>query len=87
MTKRINSKSLRLPIVFHLEPEGGFTVTFPNLPGCVTYGQDFEQAVKMAKEAASLYLEDVVAENEKFLTPSSTYLGEIEIASPVKAHD
>ena len=32
------------------EPEGGYTVTVPALPGCVTYGDDVDHAIEMAKE-------------------------------------
>jgi antitoxin HicB len=37
--------------VFHPEPEGGFTVTCPALPGLVTYGETLEQAKAMAQDA------------------------------------
>ena len=35
------------------EPEGGFTVTCPSLPGLVTYGETLEEARAMAAEAPS----------------------------------
>ena len=46
------------------EPEGGFTVTVPALPGCVTWGADYEEALAMAREAIEGYLE-VLAEEGK----------------------
>ena len=42
--------------VFRPEPEGGFTVTVPSLPGCITYGKDLQEARKMAKDAIKGYL-------------------------------
>ncbi len=36
---------------------GGFTVTIPSLPGCISEGDTFEEASENIKEAASLYLE------------------------------
>jgi antitoxin HicB len=39
------------------EPEGGFTVTVPSLPGCVTYGENISEALTMAKEAIEGYIE------------------------------
>jgi len=45
-------------ILFRKEPEGGFTVTVPSLPGCVTYGETIEEALEMAKEAIELYIEN-----------------------------
>jgi predicted RNase H-like HicB family nuclease len=47
------------------EAEGGYTVTVPSLPGCVTWGETIEEAKKMAKEAILLYVEDMEANNEK----------------------
>lgn len=36
---------------------GGFTVTIPSLPGCISEGDTFEEALKNIEEAAGLYLE------------------------------
>ena len=44
-------------ILLHREPEGGFTVTVPALPGCITYGENIDEALEMAKEAIELYVE------------------------------
>lgn len=52
-------------ILLQKEPEGGFTVTVPALPGSVTYGKDGEEAQKMAVEAIELYLESL-ADHERF---------------------
>ncbi len=45
-------------IVFELqsEPEGGYTVTVPSLPGCISYGESFEQAMEMIKDATEGWL-------------------------------
>lgn len=37
--------------VFSAEPEGGFTVTCPALPGLVTYGETLAEARDMARDA------------------------------------
>ena len=44
-----------------LEPaeEGGYTVTVPALPGCITEGDTLEEAREMAKEAILGYLESL----------------------------
>ena len=49
-------QELSYRIIFRPEPEGGFTVTVPALPGCVTYGDTLEEARAMAKDAVELYL-------------------------------
>jgi len=41
---------------FKPEPEGGYTVTVPALPGCVSYGETFEQAIDMAFDAIEGWL-------------------------------
>jgi len=52
-------------ILLKKEPEGGYTVTVPSLPGCVTYGESIEKATEMAKEAIELYLESLKAHHEE----------------------
>jgi antitoxin HicB len=50
-----------------LEPdpdEGGYTVTVPALPGCVTQGETIEEAIVMAKDAIRLFIETLMAEGE-----------------------
>jgi predicted RNase H-like HicB family nuclease len=37
------------------EGKKGFGVVFPDLPGCFSAGDDFEDAMRMAHEALSLY--------------------------------
>ncbi|MFZ1019559.1 MAG: type II toxin-antitoxin system HicB family antitoxin [Minisyncoccia bacterium] len=39
------------------QKDGGYTVTVPSLPGCISEGDNFEEALKNIKEATSLYLE------------------------------
>jgi predicted RNase H-like HicB family nuclease len=44
------------------DPEdGGYTVTVPTLPGCITEGDSFEEALAHARDAIRLYLADVEA--------------------------
>jgi len=52
-------------IILHPDPEeGGYTVTVPALPGCVTQGETIEEAIAMAKDAIRLYVEALIAEGE-----------------------
>jgi predicted RNase H-like HicB family nuclease len=55
-------------IFLHKEPEGGFTVTVPSLPGCVTYGETLEEAKQMAREAIELYIESLREHGEEIPT-------------------
>jgi antitoxin HicB len=46
-------------VLLQPEPEGGFTVTCPSLPGLVTYGETLAEARAMAAEAIGCYLESL----------------------------
>jgi len=53
----------RYTIILHPDAqEGGYTVTVPALPGCVTQGETLEEAIAMAKDAIRLFLEALVAD-------------------------
>jgi predicted RNase H-like HicB family nuclease len=59
-------------ILLRKEPEGGYTVIVPSLPGCVTYGGTIEEAIKMAKEAIELYIESLKEHGEEIPTEEAT---------------
>jgi predicted RNase H-like HicB family nuclease len=59
-------------IHLHKEAEGGYTVTVPVLPGCVTYGENVDEAITMAKEAIELYIEELKERGEKIPDDSNT---------------
>jgi antitoxin HicB len=46
------------------EPDGGYTVIVPSLPGCITYGETIQEARINAKEAIELYLEELKERGE-----------------------
>lgn len=50
-------KVLEYLTVFQEEKEGGYSVWVPDLPGCASQGETFEEALSMIKEAIELYLE------------------------------
>ena len=56
-------------IMLNEEPEGGFTVTVPSLPGCVTYGENLDHAMSMAKEAIEGYIELLEKQGESVPNP------------------
>jgi len=54
-----------LPLaVFMPAEEGGYNVSFPNFPGCVTFGRTFEEAKAMAQDVLELWLEEMSARGE-----------------------
>jgi len=68
--KDMNVLSYR--VLVRKEPEGGYTVIVPSLPGCVTYGNSVEEAIDMAKEAIDLYLESLREHGEEIPTDEET---------------
>lgn len=49
----------------------GYTVSFPDLPGCITEGDDFEEATVNAKEALELHLYGMEEEGIEIPKPST----------------
>lgn len=60
-------------ILLTKEPEGGYTVNVPSLPGCITYGETIDEAIIMAKDAIELYLESLTAHGEPLPTEEHTF--------------
>ncbi len=58
------------PAVFHPNGNGTFTVTFPDLPGCITEGKSLENALYMAQDALTVWLEYTLDHNEAVPAPS-----------------
>lgn len=69
-------------VLLRKEPDRGYTVIVPSLPGCVTYGDTVEEAMEMAKEAIELYIESLKEHGEEIPTEEGT----LEYTLMVKAH-
>lgn len=70
------------------EDEQGYTVTFPDLQGCITEGDTLEEAIYMAKDALAGYLltseedgdEIPIASNSKVIElPQDAFILDIEV--------
>jgi antitoxin HicB len=55
----IQTEERTFTLVLEAAEEGGFTVTCPALPGLVTEGDTFEDALEMARDAIRGYLESL----------------------------
>ena len=67
---------MNLQILLEPSSDGGYTVTVPTLPGCISEGETREEAMNNIKEAIALYLEPV---NDDFLVFPQAELLEIAI--------
>ena len=74
-------KRLFYPAVFHKAEEGGFWVTFPDIPECMTQGEVMQDAYEMAVDALGLSLTTI--ENEGEVVPEASSLDEIVVEDGV----
>ena len=58
-------KPMTYRLLLRKEPEGGYTVIIPTLPGCVTYGDSLDEAIEMAREAIELYIDSLKEHEEE----------------------
>jgi predicted RNase H-like HicB family nuclease len=49
---------MKLKVILEPSDEGGFTVSVPSLPGCISEGNTVEEAMQNIREAIDLYLEE-----------------------------
>lgn len=64
MVKKLSQKILEYTVIFEPAEEGGYVASVPALPGCVTQGETFEEAVAMIKDAMEGYLEVLKEEKQ-----------------------
>lgn len=69
MVRKRKVKVLEYNAIFATEEEGGLSVYVPDLPGCVSQGENFEEAVENIKEAIEFYLETVDDKGLYQITP------------------
>ena len=49
---------MRYTVILEQEPDGGYVVSVPALPGCVSQGDSRTEALSNIREAIELYIED-----------------------------
>jgi antitoxin HicB len=55
---------MRYTVILQKEDDGGYVVTVPILPGCVSQGDTRAEALRNIEEAIELYVEDMRAAGE-----------------------
>ena len=65
------------PAIFDPAEEGGYNVSFPAFPGCVTFGATFEEAKKYATEVLELWIEEMRACKRPIPAPHRPIIDEI----------
>lgn len=65
------------PSIFEIDEYGRIGVTFPDLPGAITCGDNLDEAIKNAEGCMGLHLFGMEMDNE--VIPSSTLISEIKL--------
>ena len=52
------------PAIFHNDERGGYWISFPDFPECMTQGETMEEAYEMAVEAMGLCIDDRLKNEE-----------------------
>ena len=68
--------------------EGGFVVSYPDLPGCITCGETVESAVANALDAKKAWLEAALEDGVAIQEPDSLedYSGQFKLRIPRSLH-
>lgn len=69
------------PAIFHTAEEGGFWITFPDFPECITEGDDMEDAYRMAVDAVGFAINE--RERAKESVPDASSLESIVVEDGV----
>lgn len=75
-------KTSNYNIILQPEPEGGWTVFVPSLPGCITYGKTVEEARAMAEDAIKGYLYVMKKNGEIIPAGNESMMTSVQIETP-----
>ncbi|MGB7417281.1 MAG: type II toxin-antitoxin system HicB family antitoxin [Thermosynechococcaceae cyanobacterium] len=62
---------MRYLIVIHKDADSDYGVTVPDLPGCFSAGDTFDEAIAAATEAVECHIEGLLIDGEDIPQPSS----------------
>lgn len=67
---------MKLKVVLEPSDEGGYTIYVPSLPGCISEGDNVDEALVNIQEAIELYLEPM---NDDFSLPEGVIVKELVV--------
>ena len=70
---------MRYPIVIHKDPDSDYGVTVPDLPGCFSGGDTFDEAIEMAHEAITCHIEGLLMDGQPIPDKRAS---EVHLANP-----
>lgn len=77
----MKQEKLQYNVIFRPEPEGGYTVMVPALPGCITYGRNLKEARRMAVDAIQGYLLTLKKHKESIPSDDETFIGSVRLSN------
>ncbi len=82
---------MELPYKMEIIPdidEGGYIISFPELPGCLTTADTIEEAVRNAEDAKRAWLEAALRDGVEINEPSvlESYSGQFKLRIPKTLH-
>ena len=69
------------PVVLLPQPEGGYFVQCPTLPGCYSQGETVEESLANIREAIELVLEELVSSGEPVPQSGPPIITKVTIAA------
>lgn len=81
----MKKKILKFTVVFEKAEEGGYIVSVPALPGCMTQGETFEEAETMVKNAIKCYCASLLKHGEPIPKEENEIVGVFSIPIVVSA--
>ena len=63
------------PAIFHFNNDGSYTITFPDLPGCISEGKSLGNALTMAQSALSQWIEYLADKKQEI--PQASNIGAV----------
>jgi antitoxin HicB len=69
------------PVVLIPQPEGGYFVQCPTLPGCYSQGETVEECLANIREAIELVVEDMTANGQTIPATGPAIITEVTFAA------
>jgi len=77
--ERKQSRTTKYLVTLREAEEGGYTVEVPALPGCVSQGESYEQALANIRQAIAAYLAEL---GEELNPQARVLITEVEVKLP-----
>ena len=79
--------SLQYPFVVHTDPDGGYVIVYPDLPGCLSQAETLDEIPAMAEDARTGWIETEYEEGRNIPEPShQEYSGKFNVRIPKSLH-